>query len=70
MTATNAGNKYKFAAIQARRSNIQEVQLCKVKKNGEPGAARGYQMLGAEQTAKDVITRLMKNNPGNTWIEA
>lgn len=69
MTMTNAGNNYKFHAIMNRRSNIQEVQLRKIKKDGKPGTIQSYRLYGSESTAADVIVRLMNNNPGHTWIE-
>ena len=59
-----------FRAIMARRANPQGVMLSRILKSGKPGKPQFYQFYGAEKTAQEVIERMMRNNPGNTWVEA
>lgn len=59
-----------FHAIMARRSNPTGFMLSRILKSGKPGKPRFYTSFGCEKTAQDVINRLMRNNPGDVWVEA
>ena len=59
-----------FNTICARRSNRQTVILSKVLKDGKLGKPASYELYGSETSAKDVIARMERNNPGCKWVEA
>lgn len=59
-----------FHAILARRrSNIKGVMLSRILKSGKPGKPSFYQFFGCEHSAEDVIRRMERNNPGQTYVE-
>lgn len=59
-----------FKTIMDRRSNLKGVMLSRLLKSGKLGKPQFYQFYGGEKTAQEVIERLQKNNPSNTWVEA
>ena len=61
MTITNAGNKYKFAAIMARRSNKKTCMIQPMLKSGKLGKAFETEIYGSE-TPEDVVRRFKENN--------
>jgi len=59
-----------FHAILARRrSNIKGVMLSRILKSGKPGKPQFYEFFGCEHSVEDVIRRMERNNPGQTYIE-
>lgn len=59
-----------FHAILARRrSNIKGVMLSRILKSGKPGKPSFYQFFGCEHSVEDVIRRMERNNPGQTYVE-
>ena len=59
--------KYYFTAIQNRRSAPKKtVILQRLLKSGKWGKPTEYEMWN-DKTAEEVIARLERNNPGDTW---
>lgn len=59
-----------FHAILARRRpNIKGVMLSRILKSGKPGKPSFYQFFGCEHSVEDVIRRMERNNPGQTYVE-
>lgn len=52
------------------QSHPKTVTLARILKSGKPGKPREYDLFGCEKTAKDVIARLERNNPGDHWVKA
>lgn len=63
---TNYGNSYKFKALCARRANNDSVMVQRLKKDGTWGKATESKKFGNESD-KDVIARLNKLNPNDTY---
>lgn len=62
MTINNTGNKYKFAAIQARRHNPNnDLMVQRMKKDGTWGKPLKTRRFGNE-TDEQVVERLIKLN--------
>lgn len=59
-----------FHAILARRrSNIKGVMISRILKSGKPGKPQFYEFFGCEHSVEDVIRRMERNNPGQTYVE-
>lgn len=50
-----------------RRSNLTIVTLQRKLKSGKWGKPCEHKLFGCEKTAEEVIARLERNNPGDTW---
>lgn len=59
-----------FHAILARRRSAPKgVMLSRILKSGKPGKPQFYEFFGCEHSVEDVIRRMERNNPGQTYVE-
>lgn len=61
--------KTTFNMLQQNRAkaNKKTIALQRKLKSGKWGKPTEYEFFGGEKTAEEVISRLERNNPGNTW---
>ena len=52
------------------RARERQVWLTRKLKSGGWGKPRAYDLFGHEKNANDVIARMERNNPGDTYREA